>query len=367
MRVYKLALICFSFLSLLGTGFAKDSTQTLQSNIEYRLEYDAEIPLRVTEIPSEFGMINKDLNGKVEPLKKGDELILENIYDIKVFEYLDKKKLPTSETVILKSGTKFYARVINSESAKSFNRDGFIELEFYKIETSLDDSAQRSLRLEKGELLIDNLAERESFSNKASKVAKTAGYSLGGALIAPLVTYKIIGLLTFSNPYVTAGAAATGAALGLAYGISSKGKNFNLEPGSELKLKLNSDWLLSRWTENSVTETKLNSVKIEPSTKAKLQVNKVKKSGSYFNQKCLKINLDYENLSEKSIRYISFRLVDSMNKEYLPENASLGELNNIGNLNLLYCVDYLKAIYTLELHSIDDYQLLASEKIILGK
>lgn len=394
MRVYKLALLCLLFLSLSGILFsqalrvesklrAKEaSAERISSSVEYRLEYDAEIPLRVTEIPSEFGMLKRDLEGNLEPLKKGDEIILESIHDLKVSEYFhtdDKNAgigVPrhVQGKVILKAGTKFYARVINSELAKSFNRDGFIELEFYKIE-----AVNQSINIKAGELISDNLEKRESLSNKASKVAKVAGYTLGGALIAPLITYKIVGLLAFSNPYITGGAAATGAALGLAYGISSKGKNFNLEPGTELKLKLNSDWLLSEFVEKGGTQLKAEQAANEISEKAskaadkaKLKINKVKKAGSNFNQKCLKINLDYENPSGEAIRYLSFRLVDSMNKEYFPEGesfraASLGELDRTGNLNLLYCVDYLKAIYTLELHSIDDYEILASEKIILGK
>jgi hypothetical protein len=48
---------------------------------EYKLEYDEEIPLRVTQIPTDFGMIDKDIEGKLIPLNTNAEVVLENIYD----------------------------------------------------------------------------------------------------------------------------------------------------------------------------------------------------------------------------------------------------------------------------------------------
>jgi hypothetical protein len=240
----------------------------------------------------------------------------------------------------------------------------------------------QSIPIPQGVLNADNMELRESFSNKASKVGKALGYTLGGALIAPLVSYQIAGVLAFSNPYITGGAAATGAGIGLAYGIASKGKNFNLEPGSEIKLKLNNDWLLSELDSKSlissesqadvgdITKSSMEQPKNQLAKKALLKINKVKKTASNFNQKCLKINLDYENKSTEAIRFLSFRLVDSMNKEYFPDGDSfkggqLAELPRTGNLNLLYCVDFSKAIYNLELRGMNSYELLATERVVL--
>jgi hypothetical protein len=366
--------------------------RSLKAHIEYKLEYDQEISLRVTQIPTDFGMIDKDIEGKLAPLNINAEVVLENIYDIQLSENSNAKgQLSTNNMkeelssdslkILLPKGSKFYAKVTNSELAKSFNRDGFIELEFYKIEVGTSSKPQ-SISIPKGILNADNRGLRESFSNKASKVGKAIGYTLGGALIAPLVSYQIAGVLAFSNPYIAGGTAATGAAIGLAYGITSKGKNFNLEPGSELKLKPNNDWLLSELdsqnlinskaqkdTEN-LTKPSIAESKNQLAKKALLKINKIKKSGSNFNQKCLKINLDYENKSTEAIRFLSFRLVDSMNKEYFPDGDSfksgqLAELPQTGNLNLLYCVDFSKAIYNLELRGMNTYELLASERVVL--
>lgn len=363
--------------------------RSLKAHIEYKLEYDQEISLRVTQIPTDFGMIDKDIEGKLAPLNINAEVVLENIYDIQLSENSNaKSQLSTNNMkeelsndslkILLPKGSKFYAKVKNSELAKSFNRDGFIELEFYKIEVGTSSKPQ-SISIPKGVLNADNMELRESFSNKASKVGKAIGYTLGGALIAPLLSYQIAGVLAFSNPYVTGGAAATGAAIGLAYGIASKGKNFNLEPGSEIKLKLNNDWLLSELDSESFINTKAQEnikepTSTEPKTqlaqKALLKINKIKKTASNFNQKCLKINLDYENKSTEAIRFLSFRLVDSMNKEYFPDGDSfkggqLAELPLVGNLDLTYCVDFSKAIYNLELRGVNSYELLATERVVL--
>ena len=390
MRVFKFKTKLISaLLMLLVINPLSAVERSLKAHIEYKLEYDEEIPLRVTQIPTDFGMINKDIEGKLIPLNTNAEVVLENIYDIRLSENSNAKgQLSTNNMkeelssdslkILLPKGSKFYAKVKNSELAKSFNRDGFIELEFYKIEVGTSSKPQ-SISIPKGVLNADNMELRESFSNKASKVGKAIGYTLGGALIAPLLSYQIAGVLAFSNPYIAGGTAATGAAIGLAYGIASKGKNFNLEPGSEIKLKLNNDWLLSELDSESFINTKAQEnikepTSTEPKTqlaqKALLKINKIKKTASNFNQKCLKINLDYENKSTEAIRFLSFRLVDSMNKEYFPDSDSfkggqLAELPRGGNLDLTYCVDFSKAIYNLELRGVNSYELLATERVVL--
>ena len=390
MRVFKFKTKLISaLLILLVINPLSAVERSLKAHIEYKLEYDEEIPLRVTQIPTDFGMINKDIEGKLIPLNTNAEVVLENIYDIRLSENSNAKgQLSTNNMkeelssdslkILLPKGSKFYAKVKSSELAKSFNRDGFVTLEFYKIEVNISSKSQ-SISIPKGVLNADNMELRESFSNKAGKVGKAIGYTLGGALIAPLVSYQIAGVLAFSNPYIAGGTAATGAAIGLAYGIASKGKNFNLELGSEIKLKLNNDWLLSELDSESFINTKAQEnikepISTEPKTqlaqKALLKINKIKKTASNFNQKCLKINLDYENKSTEAIRFLSFRLVDSMNKEYFPDGDSfkggqLAELPLVGNLDLTYCVDFSKAIYNLELRGVNSYELLATERVVL--
>ncbi|NQY80879.1 MAG: hypothetical protein HRT47_11250 [Candidatus Caenarcaniphilales bacterium] len=383
--IFLLSLLFSSFLLGNLCGIAAEPQETHKLGIEYKLEYDQEISLRVTQVPTEFGMQRKTLDGKSQPLSVGEHVIFENIADIKNLK----------EETLIPAESKFLAKVVNVEDAKHFNKDGFVQLEFEKIlvRGSVIDLNENSLT-------ADNLAQRESFKNQASKIGKVAAYTVGGAIIAPFIAYKIAGLFAFSSPYVTGGAAALGAAAGLATGIYSKGNNFNLEPGSEIKIKLNNDWIISQFEDENLAEAlelladskeassisgnqdllnpnqelekksdyiyqNLSFKKIEK--QLDLKINKVKKASSSMGKKCMKVNLDYKNHTEKSLRYLSFRLVDSMKKDYYPESRSgaLGELPKAANLDLFYCVDYLKAIHRLEVRSLENYELLAEEKVIL--
>lgn len=372
--IFLLSLLFSSFLLGSLCGFAAEPQATHKLGIEYKLEYDQEIPLRVTKVPTEFGIQRKTIDGKSQPLSAGEHVIFENIEDINNLE----------EETLIPAGSKFLAKVVNVEDAKHFNKDGFVQLEFEKIlvKGSVID-------LHKNSLTADNLAQRESFKNKASKIGKVAAYTVGGALAVPFIAYKVAGLFAFSNPYITGGAAALGAAAGLATGLYSKGKNFNLEPGSEIKIKLNNDWIISQFEDEHLAEALLLSQSDEskilevlnPPKEGyqelnfqitekllDLRINEVKKASSGFgNKKCMKINLDYQNHSGSDLRYLSFKLVDSMEKDYYPESrsGSLGELPKAANLDLFYCVDFLKAIHKLEIRSLENYQLLAEERVML--
>ena len=403
---HKLANLIYVFLLLVISQQAwaiKQSNaaypqEKFKARIEYKLEYDQEIPLRVTRVPTEYGMLQKDLDGKVKPLGAGEYVIFENTEDIKVCESLTDTEEACKEKVLIPQGSSFIGKIVQAELAKHFNRDGYVQLEVEQIIVEGEN-----INLSAGTLGADNIEARESFKNKASKVGKTAALTLGGALVAPFIAYKIAGLLAFSNPYVTGGIAAVGASAGLAYGIYSKGKNFNLEPGSELKIKLNNDWLISQLEDEHLAEAimlmrdeskfKKNSNSIETKIQkaftdelleagyqelvthnikqpVELKINKVKKSGSEFGKKCMKVNLDYQNNSKESLRYLSFRLVDSMNKDYFPESKSIraGELSELprqGNLDLFYCVDFIKAIHSLEVRGMESYQLLAEERLFI--
>lgn len=374
-----------------------DQKKSLKASIELKLEYNQEIPLRVTSIPTEFGMINKDLDAKVLPLGLGSQVIFENTENITRCEELKlEEDISKSCTTIIPAGSKFIGKISSLELAKHFNKDGYVQLEFEKILVN-----GSSIDLKRGSLTADNIELRESFKNKASKFAKTAAYTVGGALAAPYIAYKIAGLFTFSSPYIPAGAAALGAATGLALGIYSKGKNFNLEPGSEIKIKLNNNWIISQFEDDYLAEALelLSGSEEEPNNNLEakikndfkdkllaegyqelivqnikdpleLKINEVKKSGSEFGKNCLKVNLNYKNHSNESLSYLSFRLVDSMNKDYLPEIKSigrtgLGKLPQQANLDLFYCVDFIKAIHNLEVRSKESYELLAAEKVFL--
>lgn len=365
MRIYRLiVLFLLVICSELKAADLKEKAAPHKGTVEYRLEYDQEIALRVTNIPTQYGILSKDLEGRISPLKSGDTLILENIEDI---------DLGGNKNFILPSGSRFYARMKDYKKAKSFHRDAYALLEFYQVEINNPQGTDTQILIKPGELTTDNTDINNALSNKAEKITKALGYTMGGALAAPLITYQILGSsLAFTNPYVLSGSSSLGAAVGLAYGLSLKGDEFRLVPGSEVKVKLNNNWFLQEIS----TAAKINNlnsndnkIKISKNPDFLLKINEVKRKGSAFNQKCLKINVTYENNTQEELRYVSFKLLDSMNKEYFPESTDsmneLSELPNQGNLNLFFCVDFPKAIHYLEVTGLKSYKILSKEKIIV--
>jgi len=359
MRTYKLIVFLLLVIcSELKAADIKGKVTPHKGTVEYHLEYDQEIALRVTKIPTQYGILNKDLEGRISALKIGDTLILENTEEL-IFTGDKNFTLP--------SGSKFYARMKDYKGAKSFHRDAYALLEFYQVEINNPQGTDTQILIKPGELTTDNTDANNALSNKAEKITKAIGYTMGGALAAPLITYQILGSsLAFTNPYVLSGSSSLGAALGLAYGLSLKGKEFRLIPGSEVKVKLNNNWFLKEISNAKIHTSNSNDKPSNPDFL--LKINEVKRKGSAFNQKCLKINLTYENNTQEELRYVSFKLLDSMNKEYFPESTDsineLSELPNHGRLNLLFCVDFPKAIHYLEVMGLSNYKILIKEKII---
>lgn len=379
MRIYRLiVLFLLVICSELKAADLKEKAAPHKGTVEYRLEYDQEIALRVTNIPTQYGILSKDLEGRISPLKSGDTLILENIQDI---------DLGGDKNFTLPSGSRFYAKMKDYKKAKSFHRDAYALLEFYQVEINNPQGADTQILIKPGELTTDNTDINNALSNKAEKITKAIGYTMGGALAAPLITYQILGSsLAFTNPYVLSSSSSLGAAIGLAYGLSLKGHEFRLVPGSEIKVKLNNNWFLKEISTARAANLNSNDgtinpefaiprqlydnkIKISKNPDFLLKINEVKRKGSAFNQKCLKINVTYENNTQEELRYVSFRLLDSMNKEYFPESTDsineLSELPNQGRLNLFFCVDFPKAIHYLEVMGLSSYKILSKEKIIV--
>ena len=63
MRVFKLKTKLISaLLMLLVINPLSAVERSLKAHIEYKLEYDEEIPLRVTQIPTDYGMNNNNID-----------------------------------------------------------------------------------------------------------------------------------------------------------------------------------------------------------------------------------------------------------------------------------------------------------------
>lgn len=340
---------------------------TLKTGIQYDLLKGQEINLRVSQIPSPYPWVDRDIEGKVIPPEIGDVIVSEIAEDI---DLGTSRRLP--------AGTKLYARVKDLVEPKRFQRDGHIVLEFFKLESknfivNFSDKASAKVSTER----------EPSIMSKLKKSATIGAYTFGGALAGPLLTYQISGpfagsLLT--NPYVVGGAAGAGAAVGLASGIFKKGKLYSLEPGTELDLKLDNNWALALADPRMDKDfkrpmTKLKAASIDPNFRSKsqgdfdLEVLEIKKSRNSFGQKCLAVKLKYENFSRVELRSSSFQLIDSMGKEYYPTaknfNDSFGAFPKKKEITLLFDVEFPKAPHLLKVVELFGRRVLASQKIVL--
>ncbi len=328
----------------------------------YKLQASYSIPkkikklkLRVTEIPKEFDWIDKDLDGKTVLPKKNSIIIFESIEDIELTSI-------DGQPSYLPSGTKFWAKLNSVSSAKSFNRDGKINLDFFQAQTPANPKTN---------------IEAISYNSGSNPITKTGSvlkdlgaYAIGGALAAPLITFSIsgsglMGLGLLLNPYTLAGVSALGGSAGLAYGIHKQGSQRVLEPGTEIQISLKETW---KFNEIAVNAPPQNS---KPSKQEfDFNILKITKTKDVFEDKALKILISYQNFINEKLFYNNFVLVDSMGKEYYPSNQraddySLDGLPSQGTLELVFASDFLKAVHHLQVRKNYNQKIIAEQKIIL--
>jgi hypothetical protein len=329
----------------------------LQGRVEYKISKNKKILLRLTEIPKKYPWVERDEDFKVLPPALGDAVICENIEDISL------ESSDGAQNIFIPKATKFYALVSKLNPSKHFQKDAFVELEFYKLETPSEVVLL-------GSDLLKADTENIGFTQKLKKTASLGAYTLGGALAGPWITYQIIGSLGL-HPHTMGASAAFGGALGLVYGIQRKGKFYDFEPGKEIELKLENSWLISL-AENSPEA--LKPLAKEPNATAgdfDLEILSVKKTRNIFGDSCLAVTLKYKNKTDEALRYSSFTLVDSLGKEYEPspqnfKDEVFGELPRLGTLTLCYPVEFLKTVHTLQVKRMFKRQLLSEARVLLN-
>jgi hypothetical protein len=350
----------------------------LKAKIQYSFDPKQKIKLRVTQIPKSYPWIARDADGAVELPSIGSEIVAENIEDISITD--DNGKAHT-----IKSGTRFHAKLLSAKSARSFARNGGVKLSFYQMELAdpkhiIRDNSQRDLdelaRLKLKDkpysntidltnhgLSFDSTAQDNPLSITAKTLANAGSYGLAGAIIAPLAivsSFKIFSLAALSNPYLLGGSSTLGAAIGLAYGIKRQGKNFIIEPGTELEVNLEQAWAIA----SDLPDLEPSQSNIVYAKNFDLQIMDIKKTKDQ-----LQISLNYKNSSGEELRYLSFKLVDSMGKEYYPSSDSIdvhfGALPEQSSLNLFFSPEFPSTAHQLKILRLYDQKPLAVANILL--
>lgn len=381
------AYFCFTILSILSWQLLPiNAKEPIKLGLQYSIPKNQKLELRVTQVPKKLPWLEKDEEGILLAPENDSIIVAQTIEDIEIMDQYGSKKTIPAET-------KFYAKVLETTPAKSFWRKGKAKLEFFAIDPYAytenfepdysmskyngKDFIQpsKSISQVKLEANLDYNSKGNSFKDTVKNLSSTGGYAVAGAIAAPFAVFALTGIagkaLAFSavsNPYVLGGAAAVGASAGLAYGIMKKGKTINLEPGSELEIKLENPWLIVSALEKS--ESKNHVLENEENKNFELDILKVKKARDEFGDRCIKISIYYENYTEEEMHYSSFQLVDSMGKEYEPSISSFdanifGELPKKGNLDLYFNAEFPKTLHQLRALRIYDQKPLAIADIRL--
>lgn len=336
----------------------------IKAGIQYEMEKGYKIPLRVTFMPSKYPWLERDEEGHIKTPDVSSVIVTQNIEDVYLEGGIDNHQL------MIPKGSKFHARVKEVVKSKRFLRDGYVVLEFFKLEVP------------GGAIPVEMTSDTKdrSLKNKFKKAGKVTAYTAGGAIAGPLITYLILGkaglfgLSLASNPYVLGGSAAAGGAIGFAIGVSRKGKFNRIVPGAELNLNLANTWVV-QISEALANANEKNSNKLAKALQPKkrslvdLEILSVKKIKSVFGGGGLAVEFKYRNNTREQLRYTSFKLYDSMGKEYDVEPKSIkddiiGTVPKEGEMTLHFGVDFPKAIHTLKILKPFNYKEMARAEVI---
>lgn len=388
----------FLLALILGVFLQKPAlAETLKAGIQYSLKDSQEIKLRVSRIPKKFPWLEKNDDGSFANPEAGSVIVTENIEDITIDD-------PYGESIVIPAGSSFFAKVADKQAAKRFWKKAKLKLDFFRLE--IDDGAEYleddglisnhgkaydgknmispSLNKLAFNSSIENTYKdkgKNSFGDILKNSASTIGYTLAGAVAAPLLAFSIGNSLSsavtvgsLSNPFVTGGLAAAGAGAGFVYGLAKKGKEIPLTPGSEIILNLKDPWFLASEINKDELKQALKKRKrnliATSNPRFALKVLGVKKAKDSWGDKSLKISIAYNNKTGEELRYTSFQLVDSMGKAYIPDLKSIdesvfGELPQVHTMNLYFTVDFLDTSHELKVVRSYDQKTIARKRIVL--
>jgi hypothetical protein len=136
--------------------------------------------------------------------------------------------------VVIPKGTIVHGTVEEMKKAGRAGRNGYITTKFDYMVTP--DGREISIE--------GKSTTRDSSIKAAAKVVgRASGYTAVGGAIGAIMVLKYGGLaaVAASNGYALAGGAAVGGAIGLTSAMLTHGKNAMLQPGAEIRVKLNED------------------------------------------------------------------------------------------------------------------------------
>ncbi len=223
----KRVLLCFMLFSLpfIAQQAEADSLKGGIEQTDTREQFNKEFftgEVDILDKHDEIKMtVSQVLNGSYTEI--GDEFFAEITEDV-----LGGKR---NKGVIVPKGSIIHGVVTTVEDPKNMGRNGYIMTVFDYLVTP--DGRQIPINA--------SLSTKENVAKGTIKnVAKHVGVATAGGVVGGFFALNLLGLeaAIASNGITLAGGAALGGAVGLVSSMMGKGKNVNIKPGDELKIKM---------------------------------------------------------------------------------------------------------------------------------
>jgi len=263
--------------------------------------------------------INQELNkelftGEIEKLDGNDVInltvsqILSSGYTVEGDEFFCDvtKDVESDKGVIIPQGTIVHGIVKAIQDPKNMGRDGYVNIEFDYMVTpdgrEIPISAQLSTK-------------EHAVKGAVKTVAEHAGYTLLGGVAGGVLALNTLGLgaAIASNGYTLAGGAAIGGAIGLTAAIIRKGEGFSINPGDELKIKVDSSIDMPVFSRNAFRQEELALEGLN------VRINAINLEKDPFGiENTIKLSLGIDNYSSYTFSTFDIALLSSTQQVFFP-------------------------------------------------
>ncbi len=264
------------------------------------------------------GKIDKEIfTGEVETLDKHDaiKMTVSQVLNGSYTEIGDEFFAEITEDVlggkhrkgvVIPKGSIMHGVVTTMEDPKNMGRNGYVVSVFDYLVTP--DGRQIPINA--------SLSTKENLAKGTVKnVAKHVGVTAAGGVVGGLFAMNLLGLeaAIASNGMTLAGGAAVGGAVGLVSSIMSKGKNVNIKPGDELKIKMVTNLEIPVMTREAFIEEDILYEGLD------VTINKVGFEKDPFGEEdILTLDIKISNMSDKMFYAFDIALMNEIKNVFYP-------------------------------------------------
>lgn len=298
----KRVLLCFMLFSLpfIAQQAKADSLKGGIEQTDTREQFNKEFftgEVDILDKHDEIKMtVSQVLNGSYTEI--GDEFFAEITEDV-----LGGKR---NKGVIVPKGSIIHGVVTTVEDPKNMGRNGYIVTVFDYLVTP--DGRQIPINA--------SLSTKENVAKGTIKnVAKHVGVATAGGVVGGFFALNLLGLeaAIASNGITLAGGAALGGAVGLVSSMMGKGKNVNIKPGDELKIKMVTNLEIPVMSREAFKEEDMLYEGLD------VTINKVSLEKDPFGEEdILTLDVKISNMSDKMFYAFDIALMNEIKNVFYP-------------------------------------------------